>query len=1465
MPNNLMENLNPEQLKAVLHKAGPLLIVAGAGTGKTTVITQRIAYIIEQGWAKPDEILALTFTEKAAAEMEERVAALLPVGYFDLWISTFHSFGERILKDRGLAIGLSLNFKLLNEFEQWALVKKNLDKFDLDYYRPLGNPTKFIQALLKHFSRAKDEDINPRQYLEYANELRENLDNMLSGVRGRKRGNFQFPISNFQTNSKPKIKNKKNKIVFLQSLAMTDKGEFNKEIAEQEVARINEVANAYHVYQQLLLDNNALDFGDLINYCLKLFKERPAILQYYQGKFKFILLDEFQDTNWAQYELIKLLVNDQKNLVVVGDDDQCLPGGSLILTQQGKKRIDKIKPGEKVATAVGKGYLSYGRVNQVMKNIKQAKLITFITAGGSEITVTDNHKMFGRVLSDRKNHQRYYYVYLMYKQELGWRLGMTNDLLTRLKIERSADLLVALKVFSSEAEARYNETLLSLKYGIPTVCFQERDGIMTKKIWSEKLYEDLDVDLAVKRLAADLGIDLRAHQVCLAGVNRGGKVRIKINLEMCFRNYRSKYAKDIFLANPKVLHQLTVETSHQPTLKILKKIGFNLVKAKGGYRLKLASADLPYLGNIAMQIQKATGGIIENQIKIATNNIQHKKALVIPAGNILPGMFLPVVKDNKIIYEQIIKRRDRKKKLAVYDLEVDLTHNFVADDIIVHNSIYKFRGASLSNILQFKKDFPESKEIILTKNYRNQQNILDLSYNFIQLNNPNRLEYQLNNNNVETPRKCGASLPNASLPNVSKNASNNVETRHGVSLRGSSKNKLNKKLVAQNKGQGEIEVIFGQTLEAEVKQVIAKIVELKIKDKNCSWNDFAILVRANDSAKDFINELERAELPFIFGSSRGLYLKPLIIDLIAYLKLLDNYHESRAMYRVLNWPIFDFSYQELVNFNYLAYKKAWSLYEVLTNANLFQFSPKLTTKINQLVVLIDKHTALVSHKTISEVLLAALNDSGYLKYLTTRDEPESQEVANLLNQFMKRVKAFEASSDDKSVKAFLEELTMEMEAGEEGSLAPDLEAGPEAIRILTVHGAKGLEFKYVFIANLVDKRFPTIERQEQIELPDALVKEILPIGDIHLEEERRLFYVGMTRAKNGLYFSWARDYGGARDKKPSRFLEELDLVDKSYANNRLSSVGQSPISNFQFPISKQIQNSKLQIQNKNSQNNFGAIPSYFSYTQLAAFSSCPYQYRFAHILKIPVAGKEQFSFGKTLHITLQKLFSLIKEKQGFNQADLFGNKTSPNPLLSKEGSKECPASAGRSGLISLDEVLKLYKESWIDDWYESKNKKEIRRQQGKEILTVFYEKHKDSWPQVLYLEKGFNIKLPDNGAWNTVRGTIDRIDQIGDKIKIIDYKTGRPKDKLTFEKKEQLLIYQLAISELFSQPIASLSFYYLDNNSEVEFLGDKDDLAKIKEKITATIAEIKQGQFLPRPSQLCKFCDFRDICEFRKI
>ncbi len=1389
MSQNILDNLNSEQKKAVKHQEGPLLIVAGAGTGKTTVITKRIAHIIRSEWAKPEEILALTFTEKAAQEMEDRVIEALTYGYFDLWISTFHSFAERILRQEGLAIGLPTDFKLLNEFEQYILFKKNLDRFELDYYKPLGNPTKFIKTLLSHFSRAKDEDISPAQYLEYSEELEQNLDNMLSGSKGKKTSrNFQFPISNFQDQD----------------------GEFNKEIAEQEVCRIKEIAHAYHTYEQLLLENSYLDFGDLINYCLKLFRERPAVLEKYRAQFKYILLDEFQDTNWAQYELIKLLATPKNNLVMVGDDDQCLPADSLIRVKDGTKRIDKIKKGEEVASAVGRGYLSHYKVSKVKKEKKKANFLTFTTREGNKIKVTDNHKMFCFVPNSLYSHSDYnddydvyYYVYLMHKEGLGWRIGITNDPAVRLRMERSADKMVVMQAFTGEQEARFYENLYSLKYGIPTVCFAERDGVMTKRKWSERLYKELNVEKGVKQFAHDLGVDLNYHQVGLDAVNRGGKVRIKIVIENCMRNYRSKYAKGAYLESPALNHQLILETSHRDTLKKLEDLGYSLVKAKKGKKLCITSKNLDYLGRVAGKIKKHTGGIIENRIKVAKNNVAHKKALVIPAGNVLEGMFLPVVKEDDIYYEQVKKIDSRVETRNVYDLEVEHAHNFVANNVVVHNSIFRFRGASMSNILQFKKDYPDAKQIFLVNNYRNGQNILNTSYDFIKQNDPNRLEYQLNKENK----------------------------------------KFNKKLVSQTKEKGKIEILSPDSQEKENKEIVKKIIELKEKDKKASWDDFAVLVRTNQGAEEVCEHLAEAGLPYIFYSSKGLYNKPEIMDAIAYLKLITGYQDNVSFFRVLSLPIFKFSPRELSEFNYWADRKSWTLFEVLHNASALGLSAETQKKIQKVLPLIEKHAGQAREKNASEIFLNFLNDSGLLKYYL-REENYNQEIAVWLQEFLQRIKRFEADSVDKKVDVFLEELQMEIDAGESGNIPLDLDIGPEAIKVMTVHAAKGLEFKYIFIAQLVDKRFPTIEKKELLPLPEALIKESLPEGDIHLEEERRLFYVALTRGKSKVYLSWARDCGGKTLKKPSQFLVETGFVKDPVGQSRKSSQKEKKA----LTDLEKTENKKSFSQSEDKL----PIPSGFSYTQISAFLNCPYQYRFAHILRVPSRGKASFSFGKTLHNTLQKTFELINTRRNLSQGDLFAG---------AEEKKE------EGKLISYEEILDFYKKSWEDDWYENKAQKKESWDKGRKVLKDFYQKHKDNWPRAILLEKSFNFKIEVDGEYYPIKGAMDRVDEEEGKIKIIDYKTGQmPKGgKLDFNKKLQLLIYQLATRDLFSQEIKSLSFYYLEANQEIEVLGSEKDLDKAREKIVETIRGIKKGEYPPRPTPLCKYCDYKDICDYRKL
>jgi DNA helicase-2/ATP-dependent DNA helicase PcrA len=273
----LLGGLNPEQLKAVTHGEGPLLVVAGAGTGKTQVITRRIAWLIATRRARPSEILALTFTEKAAAEMQVRVDQLVPYGYSDAAIGTFHAFGDRLIREYALELGLPADVRVLTRPEVVIFLREHLFEFDLDEYRPLGDPTRFLGALATLFSRCKDEDISPGSYLDHA-----------------------------------------------AALAARSAAAPDDEALAEHARRQGEVARAYARYGELLGANGFIDFGDQVGLALRLVRTSASARAELQGRFRYILVDEFQDTNRAQSELASILAEPHRNVTVVGDDDQSI-------------------------------------------------------------------------------------------------------------------------------------------------------------------------------------------------------------------------------------------------------------------------------------------------------------------------------------------------------------------------------------------------------------------------------------------------------------------------------------------------------------------------------------------------------------------------------------------------------------------------------------------------------------------------------------------------------------------------------------------------------------------------------------------------------------------------------------------------------------------------------------------------------------------------------------------------------------------------------------------------------------------------------------------------------------------------------------------------------------------------------------------------------------------------------------
>jgi DNA helicase II / ATP-dependent DNA helicase PcrA len=580
-------------------------------------------------------------------------------------------------------------------------------------------------------------------------------------------------------------------------------------------------------------------------------------------------------------------------------------------------------------------------------------------------------------------------------------------------------------------------------------------------------------------------------------------------------------------------------------------------------------------------------------------------------------------------------------------------------------------------------------------------------------------------------------------------------------------------------------------------------------------------------------------IPNQFVSLRGLYLKPMIIDVISYMRLLDNYHESAALFRVLNMEVFKVSHSDLVAINKFARSKSCSLYEALENINAIPgVTPESAANISALISLIAKHSLYAKNESPSQLYVRFVYDSGLLKGL---DHDRDQEIFDYLNQFYKKIKEVESSLADMRLKDFLELFNMEEEAGETGSLKMNY-TDIDTVKIMTVHGAKGLEFKYVFIVNLVDKKFPTISRGEKIPIPDALVREILPEGDTHLEEERRLFYVALTRARDRLFLTSASDYGGARDKKVSKFVGEAGFETEKLTKIKIHEIGDELLD----AVREEARHPAV------NQNRY-ELPAKFSFSQLEAFSNCPLQYKFGFILKIPIPEKASLVFGKLMHDTLRD-FLLIGEASGTRQQELFGKPgISANDSDTGSPDKELP---------SLDDLLKIYEDNWKDSGYRNFDEKEKYKKKGRSLLKIFYENlEKDGWPEVKFIEKNFTAKI---GGY-MLRGAIDRVDDIGEgRFEIIDYKTGSPKDSLQFSDKKQLILYKVALEDLFKINASKLSYHYLENGEKLSFEAKDKDIEKLKSSTIAQIEEIKKCNFIPKPGPLCAFCDFRGICEFRK-
>ena len=1005
----LLAGLNPEQKRAVCHGEGPLLVVAGAGTGKTQVITRRIAWLIATRRARPSEILALTFTDKAADEMQTRVDQLVPYGYTDAAVSTFHAFGDRLVREFALELGLPTDSRVLSRPEVVIFLRERLFEFQLDQYRPLGDPTRFLGALATLFSRCKDEDVSPAAYLEFAAGL-----TVLATESRRQASAGAAPMD--------------------ESAAL-----------EEEARRQTELARAYDRYQTLLREAGHIDFGDQVGLGLRLLRESAAARLELQRRYRYILVDEFQDTNRAQSELVELLAVPHGNITVVGDDDQ---------------------------------------------------------------------------------------------------------------------------------------------------------------------------------------------------------------------------------------------------------------------------------------------------------------------------------------------------------------------------SIYKFRGAAISNILEFKRRHTRVRQIVLRRNYRSRTPILDASYRLIRFNDPDRLEFR---NGID--KRLVAERPGAEAP-----------VRHLVFATGSEE-------------------------ADQVAREIASRITAGARPK-----DFAILVRANADADPILRSLNLVSVPWRFSGTSGLYARPEIRLLLAFLRAIADLSASIDVYALAASEVYGLGGPDLTAIVNSARRRNRSLWEVLEELarqpGLLKLAPQTRAKLERLVTDLRRFTDLAHERPAGEVLYQFLKESGLLARLASAGSVAAEESLQNIARFFDIIRSQSDLLTDDRVIFVARHLQTLIDAGDDPATA-EVDPEADAVAVLTVHKAKGLEFPIVFITGLVDGRFPARSRRDPLALPAELVHETLPEGDAHVQEERRLFYVGMTRARDELILSHAGDYGGRRARRVSQFvLEALDLPATAATGAAADSVAHAPLERLAafLPVAEPIEADREPVDG----------PLSLSFYQVDDYLTCPLKYKYVHVLRVPIAPHHAIVYGAALHQAVQEFHR--RQARGY--------------------------------LMTEEELLAAFDRAWSNEGFMTREHEEARLSAGRTALRRFREEQLQPGTVVpAYVEREFSFSLDGD----RVRGRMDRVDierlpadtpgardgsgevQQADavapalpglhpeRVTITDYKSSDVRDPVRARERAreslQLQIYAMAYQAETGRLPDVLQLWFLESGLVGRVEVDEKRLTKARESIRRAATGIRARQFEATPDYLaCTYCAFRDIC-----
>ena len=992
MPDSpLLDGLNPSQHDAVIHQGGPLLVVAGAGSGKTRVLTHRIAHLIDEGMS-PFEVLAITFTNKAAGEMKDRVGGLVGPVAEKMWVSTFHSACVRILRRDVDRLGFPGRFSIYDQADAVRLTGYVIRDLNLD---PKRFPPRSVHAAI---SAAKNDSIGPERYADEASQIFE-----------------------------------------------------------------RRIADIYLEYQKRLLTAAAMDFDDLLMRTVELFEGHPDVLEGWRQRFGHVLVDEYQDTNPVQNELVKLLAEEHRQVTVVGDSDQCLPPETLISTPDGPRRIDSLVEGDLVL-GTGGGAVPVARPVTHVHRSRHVGRRYRVTAGGRTIEGTPHHIVPARVELRPDDHV----VYLMYRHDRGYRIGQTKAMRSargRLDVglrvccdQEHADKAWILRVCESSADASWWETYYAAAYGLPTACFHAlgRSLSMTDEDLA-RLFDELDTVTAAKQLFEDLDL----HHEFPHHRPQNGRNRQTLNLTM-FSDHRSG------------------DVGYHRVQWCSNRLGVADRLLDAGFSVRPGRSDSVRVEASRKQwsdaVWEAKAMSWEGQLEVARRAaIDGQIHTFQPLSHLRRGMVVKVEAPDGIVDATVESVEVVEADGDVYDLEVADIHTYVADGVLVHNSIYKFRGADIRNILDFEEAFPDATVVVLEQNYRSTQSILDAA-NAVISRNQGRKPKEL-----WTDQGAGAKI-----------------------------------------------VRYHADDEADEAQYVANEMAMLHDHEHMSWGEMAVFYRTNSQSRVLEEFLVRVGIPYkVIGGTR-FYDRREIKDAVAYLRAVVNPTDEVSVKRVLNTPKRGVGDSSVGKIDGWATAHGVPFMEGLRHHAEAGVSGRAVAGIERFLTLIDEVAALDAGP--ATIIEETLERSGYLEELQSERSVEAEGRLENLSELVGMAREYE------TVDEFLEQISLVSDTD-------DLDDEGSSVTLMTLHSAKGLEFPVVFVIGMEDGVFPHIRS----------------LGEPHeLEEERRLAYVGITRAMQHLTLTnaWSRMlHGTTQYNPPSRFLDEIpgDLVEERGGTRMLRS------------------------------------------------------------------------------------------------------------------------------------------------------------------------------------------------------------------------------------------------------------------------------------------------------------------------